>query len=104
MHKRTQVEILLTKEEQQLALDYFRYRKTFRRTAEFINFLLWRRGVSKKVNYKIVSRWLRRRIPLECELLLKQREEQRKKWRREKEKERQPEYSLKDLIIIGRRR
>jgi len=103
VYKRTQIEILLTREEQKLALDYFRFRKTFRRTAELISFLLWRRGVTRKIDYRTVSRWLRRTIPLECELLLREREEERRKWREQRKKQRE-EYDLKDLIIIGRKR
>jgi len=101
MYKRTKIELYLTKEEMQMAFDYFRYIKTFKGTAYFINFLLWRKGVDKKVNYRIVSRWLRRKYPVMTEALLRQREEQRKRWREEKKQK--ENYDLKGLIIIGRR-
>jgi len=61
---------------------------------------MWRKGNPRKIDYRIVARWLRKLDPVMTEIVLKQREEQRRKWREEKEKQVEYEHSLKDLIII----
>ena len=103
MYKRTKVEIYLDNWEREVLLDFFKYCKSFSRTSQLANFLLWRKGSDQRVNYKIISRWLRRIDPIMTEIILGQKKEERRKWREQRKKQRE-EYDLKDLIIIGRKR
>ncbi|RLG71022.1 MAG: hypothetical protein DRO11_05205 [Methanobacteriota archaeon] len=101
MYKRTKVEIYLNDWERKLLLDFFRYTKSFSRTSQLASFFMWKKGYSRKIDYRIVARWLRRIDPVMVELILRQREEQRRKWREEKLKKEEPRIA--DLIIIQRR-
>ena len=102
MYKRTKVEKHLTKEEQQLLIDYFKFTKSLSKASRLGNCLLWRKGLDVRIDYRCVRRFLERIDPIMVQIILKQRQQERKRWREGKKS--QPEYSLKDLIIIGRRR
>jgi len=104
MYKRTKCEIYLTKEEQQLLIDFFKYCKSFSRTSQLANFFLWRKGSEKRIDYRVIARWLRRVDSVMVEITLRQRQQERIKWRQEGKKQRQLEYNLRDLIIVGGRR
>jgi len=97
MHKRTQIEIHLNKEERDLLFDFFKYCKSFSRTSQLANFLLWRKNSDKRVNYKIIARWLRREDLLTVEKILREKEQEREGIKKE------PKPSLKELILIKRR-
>ena len=101
--KRSRIEIYLDDYERKLLLDFFRYTKSFSKVSLLASFFMWRKGNPRKIDYRIVSRWLRRLDPIGTELILRQREEERRKWRQQKERQRE-DYDLKDLIIIGRRK
>jgi len=38
---------------------------------------MWRKGNPRKIDYRVVARWLRKLDPVMTEIVLKQREEQR---------------------------
>ena len=101
MYKRTKCEIYLTKEEQQLIIDYFKFTKSLSKSARLGNCLLWRRGLDVRIDYRCVKRFLERIDPIMVQIILRQRQEERMKWRQEKRQKH--EQSIADYMIIQRR-
>jgi len=98
MYKRTKIEIYLDDWEREILLDFFKYSKSFSRTSQLANFFMRRKGNPRKIDYRCVSRWLRRIDPIMVEIILRQRQEERRKWREQRKK--REEYDLKDLIVV----
>jgi hypothetical protein len=101
MGKRLRLDIHLTSEERSLAIDYFKYTKSLRRTTELVKFLFHRKGKADNITRNSVRNWLRKRHPELYEAI--KQEAKTRKIQKKLENPQKEEYDLRNLVYVGRR-
>lgn len=96
MGRRTKIEIYFNQHEQELLLAYYKYTKSLNQTTDLANTIFIYKHLPLKISRMSLRRWLEKTYPDVLRQILSEQ--------RLKRKRKQQRASIKDFIIIKRRR
>ena len=97
--KRSKIDIYLDAKEKEILREYLKHTHSYRRASELASTLMKMHGKDENVSSITIKSWIGREYPE-----IREQVEVEKHMAKHARKERQPQYDLKDLISVNRRR